>query len=348
GMEGPPPDPPTQHWFPVGACTLSADGVKKDEGSYSLIATGRASTSDGPAQDVTGKVVSGLVYGVSVRARTVGVNDQGRITLTVTSSIDGVLSWSTSWSAVEAGKFKTLEGLFVPTWNGVATSVTWRVETKNTTDDLGIDTAALVEQTPYGFVRTIHREVLSPNHNPFGAGTTNPEGIYIIDLQGGILSLQRTRISGTLVVLNGPVYVWAVVHWAPAVSNYPALLSNTEINFWLGNDGSTELNEAKANTNYNPLGTPYAGWSDADMLDTYPALMRGIVYSTNDVKLRYRPVLEGVVLADNDIISEATDVGGMSFFDVTYLSHYYRDAPPGFTATPVVTLSHGSIRRVVD
>ena len=35
-----------------------------------------------------------------------------------------------------------------------------------------------------------------------GFGATNPEGIYVIDCQGGMIRVQYSRIVGTLVLLN--------------------------------------------------------------------------------------------------------------------------------------------------
>ncbi len=141
--------------------------------------------------------------------------------------------------------------------------------------------------------------------------------------------------------------MWAAVNWSPAISNYPALLSNSNINFWLGNQGpaKTTVNEAECNVNLNPPGTPFEGQTNTTKTDVYETLMRGIVYSTADVNMSYHPVLEGVVIAHNNINSTATDVnpvtllGGRTYLDVTYLSHFYKSAPPGFRASPIFKLA---------
>ena len=80
----------------------------------------------------------------------------------------------------------------------------------------------------------------------------------MIDCQNTwVLSIQQSRIVGTLVVLNPKVgvHVWSVVNWAPAESNYPAVLSNGPINFWLANKTQYQLDEAADNVNYNPVGS---------------------------------------------------------------------------------------------
>ena len=97
-------------------------------------------------------------------------------------------------------------------------------------------------------------------------------------------------------------------------------------------------------TSITTQSAPYHALSDDDKVDVYPALMRGIVYTSSTMQLKYRPTLEGVLIAQGDILSASTDLLGQTVFDVTYLSHYYNDAPPGFRAPPRICVSPGSIR----
>jgi hypothetical protein len=356
-MEGPPPDPPTTGWEPYGNCTLEAYSSKKKDGNYSLQATGRLAATDGPSQDITNKLASDVTFYVLVNAGFVsGSKSKGRLVIEYESTGEGLQTWTSVWRDLEQGKFVTLESAdqplqpdsFTPVWTGQLIAARIRVETQDSLQDVMIDAAVLQEWHPYpSIIRAIHRTVLGPNHNPFGSGETNPEGIYVIDCEGDwVLSIQRARIMGTLVILNpkAGTFVWSVVNWSPAVSNFPALLSNGGVNFWLANHTEYQLDEAHDNVNYNPSGAPYQALSDADKLDVYPALMRGIVYSPIGIALKYRPTLEGVLITHGNIVSESTDLLGQTVFDVTYLSHYYREAPPGFRAPPVLRLAPGSFR----
>ncbi len=169
--------------------------------------------------------------------------------------------------------------------------------------------------------------------------------------RGAFSASSASRIVGTLVVLNPHnegTFIWSVVHWSPAVSNYPAILSDGIINFWLGNEAETHLREGPANVNYNPIGATFNGGYDLDRDDTYGSLMRGIVYSSDMIRLKYRPVLEGVLITDGDLYSESTDLLGQTTFKVTYLSHFLNDAPPGFGIAPIYRIAPGSFKRVVD
>jgi hypothetical protein len=356
-MEGPPPDPPTTAWEPYGNCTLAPYDKKTEDGDYSLRTMGRQAVTDGPSQDISDKLASGVTFYALVCAGFIsGSKSKGRLVIEWESTGEGLQTWTSAWVDLEAGKFKELETAdepdqpdsFTPVWTGQLISARIRVETQSSLNDVMIDAAILQEVHPYpSIIRAIHRTVLGPNHNPFGSGQTNPEGIYVIDCEGDwVLSIQRARIMGTLVVLNpkSGTYVWSVVNWAPAVSNYPALLSNGGVNFWLGNKAERELDEAYDNVNYNPSGAPFQANWDEDKQDVYPALMRGIVYSYVGIGLKYHPVLEGVLLTHGEIVSESTDLLGQTVFDVTYLSHFYREAPPGFRAPPVLRLAPGSFR----
>lgn len=358
-MEGPPPDPPTTGWTAYGNAIVAPEGNKKKDGTYSLRVSNRLSPQDGAGQDITADLASGLTYEAVIYAGS--VNDDkidARLVIEWESATEGLQTWTSSWKELPVGKFVDLRSAdtsgqpdsFTPTWTGSLLWARLRVVTATSLDDLRLDAASLIELTPYPTIRTIHRQVLSPDHNPFGVGQTNAEGIYVIDCQGGLVSIQRSRIVGTLVVLNphsAGTFIWSVVNWAPAVSNYPAILSNGIVNFWLANDLASELEEGPANVNYNPFGASFnAGW-DTDKDDTYGSLMRGIVYSTDDIKLKYRPVLEGVLVSDASVVSESTDLLGQTEFDVTYLSHYAKEAPPGFSLPPVIRIAPGSFNRVV-
>jgi hypothetical protein len=359
-MEGPPPEDPTTGWSAFGSCSIAPYTAKTQDGDYALVATGRTTPTAGPGQDITDKLASGLSYHVQVHAALVAEDKKnGRLVVEYESTGEGLQSWTSPWVELSKGKFKVLESdenfgqatTFTPTWTGTLLQATLRMEMESSLGDLFVDAASLREITYYpSIIRGIHRTLLGPHHNPFGTGQTNPEGIYVIDCEGDwVLSIQRARISGTLVVLNpkAGTYVWSVVHWAPAVSNYPTLLSNGPVNFWLGNESERQLDEGHDNVNYNPINFPYRALSDADKQDVYPALMRGIVYTKDTIGLKYHPTLEGTLIAVSDILSESTDLLGQTQLSVTYLDHFYRDAPPGFRGPPVMRVLPASIRRAV-
>ena len=87
-----------------------------------------------------------------------------------------------------------------------------------------------VEITEVASGRFIYRKVLSPSVNPFSGGT-NAEGIYWINCNGNRLTIERSRIHGTLLVVNpgaGSSIAHGPISWAPAVAGYPALLVDAD------------------------------------------------------------------------------------------------------------------------
>ncbi len=185
--------------------------------------------------------------------------------------------------------------------------------------------------------------VISPNSNPYGTQQTNPEGIYVIDCMGGDIAIQRCRIVGTLVLLNGgsSSAIMGEVNWEPAVGNYPALLVGGNMRVQM--NGSGTLQEALAGVNYNPPGTPYEDVEDDDIVDTYPSVIKGLVYISGDVVTQSSPVFDGVVVVGNTLSTMSSSV-----LDLTYQPTFLNDPPPGFGGQPLMVLAPASWRQVVD
>jgi hypothetical protein len=383
GMEGPVVLLPPTGWQSYGGCAIAASVTQVKYGVYSLLTTLRDAASDGPAQDVTNLVASGVTYNTTLYCRAVTTTDSARVSLTTVSSASGTQTVSTPWVQVKKNAWATLTGDLTPVWSGSLTSAVLRVEMKTSTQSFYVDGndskttgagSVFYEKAPqsaYAAWPRMHRAVLSPQSNPYkaiagpapwyGQSPSNPlnaQGIYVVDVStvGGKLSLDRMRIVGTLVVLNGDVVVWGPVNWAPAVSNYPALLSKGNINLWMGTPTASfeTLSEATANVNFNPVGTPYGGATNTTKSDTYPVTLGGIVYATGNINLQHHAVVQGVLVAGGTVTSQASTADGLggaagrSYVDLTYSNIFYKSAPPGFQATPVFKVVPGSVRQTMN
>ena len=382
GMEGPWPLSPTTGWQNYGACALASVTLTVKYGLRSLEANSRTSAAAGPAQDVTAMIASGATYNTTLYIYTVSVTDSARVSLTTVSTASGTQVFSTPWVKADKTTWVKLTGDLTPTWSGQLTTALLRVETKTLTGSFRIDGdtktsgdgSVFYEKAPqsgYAAWPRMHRAVLSPQSNPFRAiwGSApyygldpseplNPEGIYVVDVSsaGGKISLDRIRVVGTLVVLNGDAYAWGPLNWTPAVANYPALLCRGNINLWLGTPtpGQATLSEGDANANFNPAGTPYMGVENTTRTDTYPVLVRGIVYATGNINLQHHAAIEGVVVANGSIQSQASSADGLggavgrTYIDLTYSNLFYKSAPPGFRTGPVLKVVPGSFRPVVN
>lgn len=131
--------------------------------------------------------------------------------------------------------------------------------------------------------------VLSPASNPWGAA--NARGIYFIDVPAGkTLTVDRSRLVATLLVDVGWKSSFKLTNpnsLEPPSALQPCLLitgdSTASITLEGGNKaiGTGFLDESLEKVSFNPPGTPYpyvGGVTDADLLDTYPAQVTGIVH----------------------------------------------------------------------
>ncbi|MDC0936240.1 hypothetical protein OAS39_08120 [Pirellulales bacterium] len=197
-----------------------------------------------------------------------------------------------------------------------------------------------IADVPGGSPRLIEKVVLSPGNNPYGAGVTNPQGIYVIDCKNQNLRIKLVRLSGTLVLLNtgSGSDLDNDQHWEPAIPNFPVLLVDGDIVFnW---HGEHALRESMAGVNYNPAHTPYQGQSDVDQTDEYPALIKGLIYVSGNLDVQHECVIEGVVVTDA--------INPQANISLAYDSVYLDNPPPGFRSDDPMAVSLRSWRREVS
>ena len=334
----------TAPWYALGSCTLARTNTYSWVGAYSLRVSARADAGAVAAQDLdTTKVLNGHRYHVRVPILP-KVNCTARATLIVQSTGSGTQSFSTAPDGLLAWWWDYLEGDITPTWTGQLVKATLTV-TLNTTADYYIDWLTFYDNTYPADAYVMDRALLSPAVNPFGAHQTNPKGIYVIDGGGRKIIIADSRIAGTLVIRNfdSASNIQGAVSWEPAVSNYPALLTDAAIPIGLS---SAALSEATMNANFNPAGTPYpyvGGLQDADTADAYPSGIRGLIYSKANLIVLNQTAVEGVVVANNDISVQGTTVS------LKYNSTWLNNPPPGFDlgTTKKMQITAGSWKRVV-
>ncbi len=193
--------------------------------------------------------------------------------------------------------------------------------------------------------RVMENIVLSPANNPWGS--TNPNGIYVIDCQGSTIIIKNCRIVGTVVLLDPSLFsvIDQSVSWEPAITNYPAVLVRGTLNLGLSN---TNLDESAQATNFNPVGTPYpyaSGAEDTAQDDVYPSQVAGLVYASVDICLHDNTTIHGVLVAGGRISDKflSTDLPNL-----TYSNVFFNNPPPGFTAGNDVRIMAGSWKKEVD
>ncbi len=200
-------------------------------------------------------------------------------------------------------------------------------------------TAISISDLAGGSPRVLN-QLFSPASNPFGSGATNAEGIYVIDCLGQKINIEDCRIVGTLVLLNvgAESYVKDTLNWEPAVANYPALLCQASSIYFYSGTGT--LDESSVG-NMNPPGTPYQGVTDSDLADSYPAIIKGLVYVTGEIKLDSEGNFEGVMVA-------GADINPFSDTILNYNPIFLNNPPPGFTSGNGVKIYGGSWARAAS
>ena len=324
-------------------CTIALDTNQVHGGASSLKVSSRGSYDAGPIQDVVDIVQSGVTYECAVWVRMTTSDIRVHLALGVTSSVEGFQSWTSGEAKIKvADGWTQLASTFTPTFTGTVTVATLKIETKNgdTPNDFYIDDVVFKET---GTQRTVYQKVLSPTSNPFGT-TTNPQGIYLIDLANSTILIKNSRIVGTLVLIDpktdSRIGHGGALNWEPAVPGFPALLvNNKDVTINPSNGGLVEYSN---NANFNPPGTPYTGFGeDNDQDDTYPSEIKGLIYCNKRILFSGHPTVTGAVVSDANI-----EIGGE--LELTHNPTYLFNPPPGFNGPEEIRILLDSARKVPE
>ena len=342
-----------EHWNSLES-TVSVDTATADSGANSLSVTGRSYSYSGVTQDVTQLIRSGRTYGITFSVYTTVPDQQFYLHFEIQDAWGSDDHIAGPFKPSSVNTWKQYTATIQPWIQDPVTSVRLVINSSafssvygdygssglsSETADFRID-AVSVRET--GTVRAIDQVLLSPNNNPYGE-ETNPEGIYVIDMQSQRLVVRNCRVYGTLVILNpdsaSEVGDGSALSMSPAVAHYPVLIIAGDA--CQINPGSVALVESAVQVNLNPPDAPYESvGSDTDLDDTFPTSFRGLIYGSHKLNLRNVSV-EGAIISGHDI-----DIRGD--FSMTYDSRFYRNPPPGFSGPEQIRLLLGSARRLAD
>lgn len=187
-------------------------------------------------------------------------------------------------------------------------------------------------------IRTISETAISPTNNPYGDTTTNDDGIYVIDCLNQDLQLRNCRIVGTLVLLNAGTgsSMYGSMNWQPAISNYPALLVSGSFSF---DTEATALSESSISVDFN---------EDSDMVDTYPSVIKGLVYVSGDVAVTNTVNLQGTLVVGVTLTATGPNGPATADLNLTYSDVLLNNPPPGFGEVAQMVISPGTWRQVVN
>jgi hypothetical protein len=195
----------------------------------------------------------------------------------------------------------------------------------------------------------VYRRVLGPGVNTLYSGApTNPQGLYWINCNGNRLVITRSRIRGTLLVVNpGPdsCIFAGPISWSPAAAGYPALLddaansADADFGLYATNRG---LSEAENGVNFNPVGAPHEQLGqDSDTNDIYRSAIRGLIAVRDDLTYQNRTLVRGQVIAGDDLNNPSGEL------EVEFLPDSLLNPPPGFTAPYTYIRRSASVAKAV-
>ncbi len=339
----------TDEWVDYG-CDLVLD-ADASQTPWSLRVRNRSSDMAGPVQYMPDAIQSGETYALSADVKSYVGPMWMRIELYTRIDETDVDRFETAWFWVDSS-FSTIQGNVTPEWTGTLTDACVLVRSAGSTYPFKIDDASLrVADTPPD-CRVIHRVLLSPTNNPYGVGTTNPQGIYVIQCNDATLWIKDCRIVGTLVLMDhdqGSSLICGSVNWTSAVepsrdhsvTNLPILLSDRDLHFSTTGDA---LNEGLVNADLGDPSAPGGFNGDSDKEDEYPSIFQGIIYTQHKILVNSAGLrIHGCLVSHRVMSFDDSDV--TATYDPVY---YWYNAPPGFRVDPVMELDAGSFLRVVD
>jgi hypothetical protein len=348
-------DVDTSYW------TGSATGLptatleqKTDVGTHAACARvkDRAALTAGASQYVDHFVKMGISYNITVQiCPNSAVLNIFRVKLATKGTLSSVQTSQSSAVTIVAGNWQDVTvTLTAPVWSGNLEYARVTIDTDSTsplasTNDFYVDNLDIRENVVGRF---IYRQVLGTGVNTLYAGApTNAQGIYKIDCGGQKLVIERSRIVGTLLVINpganscvkdGPI------NWRPAVAGYPALLVDadtpTSADFSILATNRA-LGEKENGVNYNPSGATSDEFGvDADTNDIYPSQIRGLIAIRHDLVYQNRSLIKGQVIVGNNIANSSGEL------EVDYQPDSLLSPPNGFW-TYTYPRRTGSTQKVV-
>lgn len=186
--------------------------------------------------------------------------------------------------------------------------------------------------------RTIENVVLGTNLSPYSA-PANSTGVYWIECDDKDVTIRNCRIVGTLVLINvHTLTIEGSVQWTPPARGMPILLVDGKAKFVTQR---TRLYESTINANLNPPGVPFNNASNATTTDSYPSVLSGLIYVSEDCSI------EGDLAIEGQFIGGAKVNASKASIAITYDNGSYCNPPPGFSTATGARILAGTIEQVV-
>jgi Carbohydrate binding domain len=336
--------------------TLTSASPSHTGANNSILVTARSGGYAGASQRIDSYVKPGQAYDVEAwvycsigslpLSRNFGISCYTKGTGNASPLIDGGPSWPNQSPTVLAlGMWAKISAtVTAPAWSGnLEYAFIKFASSDGNTGNFYLDDVTIRDNTTGKF---IYRSVIGPGYNSLG--TANPQGLYWIDCAGNKIIIERSRIKGTLLLVNpgsGSMIGAGPINWSPATPGYPALLvdADTAANADFAIAATNRaLSEAEDGVNYNPAGVSHETLgTDSDMNDTYPSEIQGLILVEDDLAFQNNALVRGSVITGGDVTSS----GGS--LEVVYRPDALYSPPPGLTGTFRAVGRPLSVRKVV-
>jgi hypothetical protein len=154
------------------------------------------------------------------------------------------------------------------------------------------------QATALSYAGALNHDLLGPGVNTYSGLSTNPDGIYYINTGSSTLSINGSRIHGTLVV-KGNVLINYNVFLQFNKREAPVLI--VDGNLTLNCDSSQFLSESEEGQNFNPPTSLFQGSGDLDVTDVYPSEIWGLVHVLGNVQITEPSRIVGMLLVDGEV-----------------------------------------------
>jgi len=216
----------------------------------------------------------------------------GNITLSNHARINGDVTTNADFSKTGADTwvFGDVEavGIIKETTN-ISGDILPGSEPKTFPDNQRIITYYQSHATTIAYQPIIEKILLSPTSNPFG--TTNPDGLYMINCNNQKIVIKDCRIVGTLLLLKpkSDSDIESAFAGQPARNDYPVLIIDGTLTI----KSSSNLDESKIGIDLNLPGEPGYG----QLNNVLPSVISGVVYSNGALVLDNICDIQGMVMA---------------------------------------------------
>jgi hypothetical protein len=337
---------------PIGAssATIAQSNTFANSGTYSLKVSSRTDYTAGAAQYLDNFVIPGQSYVIDCSVRiSSGILQSFAVSL-CTKGTGAPQSVSGPSTSVPITGWTHVSGtLTAPSWTGnlVYAYVKIAGSSASNTGTFYVDDLT-VREAATGYV--VYQKVLGTGINTlYNGAPVNPQGIYWIDCGNTNLIISRSRIKGTLLVINpGPASCVGPgpVRWSPAVAGYPALLvhADTASNANICIEPTNRvLSETENGVNYNPAGAPSDDLGqNTTMTDIYPSEISGLIVVENNLTYLNNGLVRGSVVVGNDI----TSTGGS--LELSFRPESLLNPPPGFAGITTYVRRASSAQKAVS